>query len=160
MIRRNAAPPPIVRLMLTVVFIAGRVLPAAETEKPPALPPNLQPLYELALAAPPEFAADALLRLTTAPGVRNRMLKRTLIEQAFQLAGQAHEPYYRMALDPGDSREAVIAAAAPFKLDALSLQSRAAEAMSRVDAKAALAMFSAIPHPKLPPGPSNDQETE
>jgi hypothetical protein len=139
--------------MLTVVFIAGRVLPAAETEKPPALPPNLQPLYELALAAPPEFAADALLRLTTAPGVRNRMLKRTLIEQAFQLAGQAHEPYYRMALDPGDSREAVIAAAAPFKLDALSLQSRAAEAMSRVDAKAALAMFSAIPHPKLPPVP-------
>jgi hypothetical protein len=152
MIRRKAAPPSIVKLTLAAVLFAGGA-PAAETEKPPPLPPNLQPVYELALAAPPEFAADALLRLTTAPGVRNRALKRTLIEQAFQLAGQAHEPYYRMALDLGDSREAVIAAAAPFKLDALFLQSRAVEAMSRADAKAALAMFSGVPHPKLPPVP-------
>jgi hypothetical protein len=137
----------------SALLICAIAAGAAETDKPPALPPNLQTFYDFALAAPPEFAADALLRLTTAPGVRSRALKRTLIEQAFQLAGQSHEPYYRMAVDPGDSREAVIAAAAPFKLDALSLQSRAVEAMSRVDAKAALSMFSAIPHPKLVPVP-------
>jgi hypothetical protein len=149
MISRTA----LVRLALAVVLVAAGSLRSAETEKPPTLPPNLQPIFELALAAPPEFAADALLRLTTTPGIRNRQLKRALIEQALQLAAQAHEPYCRLALDPGDSREAVVAAAAPFKLDALSLQSRAVEAMARVDAKAALAMFSAIPHPKLSPVP-------
>jgi len=141
------------KLALALVLVAAGSLLAAESEKPATLPAALQPVYNLALSAPPEFAADALLRLTTAPGVRNRAFKRVLIEQAFQVAPEAHEPYYRTANDAGDSREAVIAAAAPFKLDVLSLQSRAVEAMSRVDAKAALAMFLAIPHPKLSPVP-------
>jgi hypothetical protein len=138
---------------LGLVLVAAGPLQAAESGTPAALPANLQPVYELALAAPPEFAAGALIHLATAPGLRNPPLKRGLIQQAFQLAVQAREPNYRMALDLGDSREAVIAAGAPSKLDALSLQSRAVEAMARVDGKAALAMFSAIPHPKLPAVP-------
>ena len=80
----------------SALLICAIAAGAAETEKPPALPPNLQPIYEFALAATPEFAADALLRLTTAPGVRSRALKRTLIEQAFQLAGEAHDALARL----------------------------------------------------------------
>jgi hypothetical protein len=124
---------------------------AAEKAEPVSLPPALQSIRGLALASPPEFAADALLRLAASPKVRSATVKRELIQQAFQLAAQAHEPSPRTVTDAGDSREAVISAAASLKLDALTLQSRAVEAMSSLDAKEAAAMLSAIPRPELPP---------
>ena len=74
-------------------ILCAAVLTAAEKPETPPLPPDLQSVYELALAAPAEFASDALLRLAASPALSSRALKRRLIEQAFQLGSRAHEPY-------------------------------------------------------------------
>src|SRR5437764_4548881 len=122
-----------VRAIALAVLCAAALGAAEKTVKKPKippLPPELQPIYELALSAQPEFAADAMLRLAALPAVSDRSLRRFLIEQAFQVGSRAHEPYQQVSSDAGDTRTALIATSLQLKLDALSLQSRAAAAMA------------------------------
>lgn len=142
----------VVRAIAAAIFCAI-ALGAAEkpVQKPqvPPLPPKLQPVYDLALSAPPEFAADAMLRLAALPAISARPLKRFLIEQAFQLGSRAHEPFAQVSSDTGDTRPALIATSLQLKLDVLSLQSRASAAMASVDRQTALSMLASVPRPAI-----------
>ncbi len=136
---------------ILAAILCAAALRAAEKPKTPPLPPELQSIYELALAAPAEFASDALLRLAASPAISSRALKQRLIEQAFQLGSRAHEPYQRVSSGAGDTRPGLMAAALQLKLDALSLQSRAVAAMASVDPKTAVRLLSSITRPSLEP---------
>jgi len=108
--------------------------------------PPLAGLAGSARSAPPEFAADALLRIAssaTAPA-----WKRTLIEDAFQLAASAQEPFARRNWSPSESFPVDIAYAQG--LDTCTLQCRAVHAMLALDRKKARELFAAIPPPRLP----------
>ncbi len=57
-------------------------------------------IADLAAAAPPEFAADALLRIVESGKLADKNARRELVEQAFQLAASAKFPV-RMEGLPG-----------------------------------------------------------
>ncbi|MBI4878007.1 MAG: hypothetical protein HY822_25535 [Acidobacteria bacterium] len=118
-----------------------------------AAPTDVQALLGLAYAAPPEIAADALLRAAASDKLADRKAKIDLIEQAFQLAGQARERYRRrhIAGAPADSRSGAIDRAARLKLDSLSLRVRAVSALLELDKAKARAMFGRIEVPAPAP---------
>ncbi len=106
---------------------------AGEPNQPAKLSPELETVFGMALGAPPEFAASALLRI--APRVSDRQLRRDLIGMAFRLAAGSNNPV-RLAAVPGldpDTRQAFRASSGRVRLDALSLQSRAVRAMIPLD---------------------------
>src|SRR5579872_7410117 len=76
----------VIRLGLLLVATA---LAGAET---PKLPVVLQSLVDLSHAAPPEFGADALLRLVESGKIGNREARHDLIVDAFNLAVSAKFP--------------------------------------------------------------------
>ena len=112
-----------------------------------------QSILDLAQSTPPEFAADALLRVVESGKIADRDAKRDLVEQAFRLAGAAKFPL-RMRGIPGsmvDTRSGYMSKAYDLKLDALSLQSRAVRDMLPIDKTKARELFFAIPKPVLQP---------
>lgn len=110
--------------------------------------PPLLDLADTARAQSPEFAADALLRIAAAPQITDIAWKRRAIEDAFEFAAAAQQPYARRSWNGTP--------ASPFDkayeqgLDACTLQCRAVDAMLEVDYKKAREMFSEIPAPQLP----------
>ena len=108
-----------------------------------------QSIPELALATPPEFAADALLRLLES----GKFEDARMAQQAFDLAANAQFRVQMRALStlPADSREGALAHAYALKLDALSLQSRAVIAMSKLKPGEARDLFRAMVKPELAP---------
>ena len=66
-------------LLTTSIFAAER-----------KLPPGLEPVAQLALSAPPEFAADGLLRLVESKKIIDQPTEIELTQQAFDLASSAH----------------------------------------------------------------------
>ncbi|HUA20193.1 MAG TPA: hypothetical protein VMB25_15705 [Bryobacteraceae bacterium] len=119
----------------------------------PQLPEPYQSIAGLAYAAPPEFAADALLRMVEFGGLPDKGPKRDLIEQAFRLAAAAKFPV-RMTGLPGttaDTRSGSLSQAYAFGFDALSLQSRAVRDMLPVDPAKARELFGDIAPPMLAP---------
>jgi hypothetical protein len=136
-------------MRIFLVFLAS-VLLAAE---PPKLPEPYRSLVDLAQAAPPEFAADALLRIVESRKITSRDIQRDLVEQAFRLATTAKFPL-RMKGLPGtlvDTRSGFLSRAYDLKLDALSLESRAVTDLLAVDVPAARELFQEIPLPALAP---------
>src|SRR5271165_4393258 len=112
--------------------------------------PAQDPLIGQAHAAPPEFAADALLRIAEnaklAPAA-----KIELIEEAFRLAQSAHFPMpYRSFRSESDSGAAVLNQAYRLHLDALSLQSRAVRDLLPLAPAKARQHFEEIRFPELP----------
>ena len=106
-------------------------------------------MVDLAHAAPPEFGADALLRLVESGKIVGRDAQRDLVEQAFGLAVSAKFPVRKRHL-PGttlDSRAGSLSQAYGMKLDALSLQSRAVSDMVRIDPAEARKLIQEIPPP-------------
>lgn len=95
-------------------------------------------LVDQARALPPEFCADAMLRLAASPRFTDAKQRRALIEEAFAAGAHAPLPYRSV---PDDLRNG---------LEALTLQTRAVNAMLAFDAPRALAMFRDIPSPGLP----------
>ncbi|HEX4593285.1 MAG TPA: hypothetical protein VH157_03370, partial [Bryobacteraceae bacterium] len=67
-----------------LLFFAGALLSQAQK-----LPEPYQSIVELAHSAPPEFAADALLRVVESGKIADRNTKRDLAEQAFRLAASS-----------------------------------------------------------------------
>jgi hypothetical protein len=130
--------------------------------QPPSLPEPYRSIVELSHAAPPEFAADALLRLIEESGtiesssirsgkILDRDSKRRLVEDAFQLAQVATFPIRMRALPgiPQDTRSAFLSRAYGLQLDALSLESRAVTDMLSLDVPKARELFLDIPPPAL-----------
>jgi hypothetical protein len=117
------------------------------------LPESYQSLIDLSRAAPPEFGADAILRLVESGKISDRDTRRDLVEQAFGLAVSSKFQIHKRHL-PGttlDSRAGSLAQAYGLKLDALSLQSRAVSDMLRIDPSAARKLLQAIPPPAFEP---------
>src|SRR5579864_2469886 len=71
----------------SLLFLAAASLTNAQK-----LPEPYQSIVELAHSAPPEFAADALLRVVESGKVAGRNTRRDLADQAFRLAGSAKFP--------------------------------------------------------------------
>ena len=129
--------------MRFVIFFAIACVLVAE-EKPAKLPADLQQAVDLAMSAPPEFTADALLWLVASGKIESRDAKREWVDIAFRVAARAQHAV-RLVSIPGrvnDTRSGYLASALRLKLDALSLQSRAVEAMLALDKKAAREMFA------------------
>ena len=95
-------------------------------------------LVDQARALSPEFCADAMLRLAASPRLTDNKQRRRLIEEAFAAGAHAPLPYRSV---PDELRNG---------LDALTLQTRAVNAMLALDAVRARAMFRGIPPPDPP----------
>ncbi|HXG67339.1 MAG TPA: hypothetical protein VNO70_19705 [Blastocatellia bacterium] len=119
----------------------------------PARPEEIVLLINNIRSAPPEFAADLLIRVAESDKVADPAWKRELIEEAFRLAQAVQQPVKRVALpaSPTDTRAGYLASAFELKMDALSLQSRAVSAMLSVDKRKARELFSEIPKLQLQP---------
>jgi hypothetical protein len=132
-------------MRLGLLFLAA-ALASAET---PKLPEPIQSVVDLSHAAPPEFGADALLRLVESGKVADIDNRRDLVEQAFSLAVSATYPLRKRHL-PGttlDSRAGSLSQAYGIKLDALSLESRAVSDMVPIDPAEARKLILEIPPP-------------
>jgi hypothetical protein len=136
-------------LFVFLLVLAG----GAEEKKHAQLPPEIQPVVDLAMATPPEFAADALLRIAVSTAVRDAAAKRELIETAFQIAPRAQYAT-RLIAPPGtetDTRSGYLSSALRLRLDALSLETRAITAMLALDKVRAREMMSQLVHPDPQP---------
>ncbi len=121
--------------------------------EPAKLPEPFQSISDLANAAPPEFAADALLRMVESGKLQDKNARRELVEHAFQLAASAKFPV-RMDGLPGtttDTASGSLSRAHALKLDGLSLQSRAVRDMLPIDPDKARELFGQMVKPALAP---------
>src|SRR5579872_1531371 len=133
-----------------LVFLC--LVPLAAADRP-AIPADVRPLLELSRSAPPEFAADALLRIVESGRVENPEVKRDLLEQAFQLSTRARQPVRRIPI-PGstvDTRSWYRGSAMRLGLDALSLECRAIRDLLLLDKGRARELFSNVVKPPLDP---------
>src|SRR5262249_23786837 len=127
------------------------LLPLFQTQaaaSPPKRPPDLLALTDQARALPPQFCADVLLRLVATGRIREQKWKRELIEEAFRSGAHAQLPYRRRGGIHTDNRQSH--EAWENDLEALTLQSRAVQAMVPIDPLRARAMFDEIAFPELP----------
>jgi hypothetical protein len=136
--------------MRLVVLLLIPVLFGAEPAK---LPEPFRSISDLASAAPPEFTADALLRMVESGKLSDRNARRELVEHAFQLAASA-KFQVRMEGVQGtttDTASGSLSQAHTLKLDVLSLESRAVRAMLPIDPAKARELFGQIVKPALAP---------
>jgi len=137
----------IVRGVLYLILVCA--VSDAEIAK---LPGAYQSLVDLARAAPPEFTADALLRIVEQGKFLDKDARIDLIEDAFRSASAAK---FQVRMDglPGtttDTSSGSLSRAYALKLDALSLESRAVRDMLPLDPVKARRMFGEIARPMLP----------
>ena len=76
---------------------------AKKAEEPPERPLELVLFLNDVRSAPPEFAADLLLRAAESNKLADPVWKRELIEDAFRLAPTVQQPIKRVKLSPGPS---------------------------------------------------------
>lgn len=112
--------------------------------------PSVDSLIESTRTVPPEFAADALIRLAALDSVAQAQ-KIELLQRAFDLAGAAQEPYKRRAaISRFGGPAGFLNRVYSQDLDGLSLRLRAVSAMLAVDRQKATAVFLRIPPLQLP----------
>lgn len=144
-------------VIAVVTAISAAAAFAAEDAKPrPKLPPEVEQVYGIAMAAPPEFAASALLRLVAR--VPDKELRRDLIDMAFHLGAKAQAPV-KLLPAPGtevDTRSGSSAAAFRLDMDALSLQAHAVIQMAGVDPRRARQLFNEMAAPSIAPSKCED----
>jgi len=136
----------ITRLLLSCILIWSTA--QAEIAK---LPEPYQSLAELARAAPPEFTADALLRIIELGRLTDQGARHDLIEEAFRIASSAKFPARMVGL-PGtttDTASGALSRAYDLRLDALSLESRAVRDMLQLDPANSRELFGQIARPML-----------
>ena len=143
----------VVRAAPFALLISALGIPAifgADTIK---LAEPFRSLSDLAAAAPPEFSAEALLRMVESGKLADKNSRRDLIEKAFQLASSAKFAV-RMEGVPGtttDTASGSLGQAYGLRLDVLSLQSRAVEDMLPLDPSKARDLFGQMVKPALAP---------
>jgi hypothetical protein len=132
------------RTLLTL-FSLTAWLAAAQTDdadRRAKLPREIRELIDQIAAAPPELAADILLRLVEAGKIPDKKIKAEVLEQAFVLAGSARFPTRMIGATveghDTDSDVGVRWVALLKGLDALSLRCRVIRTMLDIDRKRAL----------------------
>jgi hypothetical protein len=114
-------------------------------------PAAIDALLDAARAAPAEFAADAIIRIAALDQLE-KARRIELLEQAFQRASGAQQPYKRhAAFVRPDTPSGFFNRAYGLDLDAMSLRLRAIEALLPLDAQKARDLFLQTPPPKTPP---------
>lgn len=138
---------------LVLLLIPTLLAPALFAADPLKLPEPLHSLSDLAAAAPPEFGADALLRIVESGRVTDRNTSRALVEQAFQTAASAKFPVRMQAIHSAmtDTEAGSLDQAYALGLDVLSLESRAVRDMLPLDPAKARDLFGQIATPALAP---------
>ena len=118
------------------------------------LPADVRHLAGLAASLPPEFQADALLKIVESHGGLEPALKKDLLEQAASLARQSSQAYQKVAAHgiAADSRQAFQASASALKLDRLSLEMRAIRNMLPFDPIGARQLYQQTQKPVPPNG--------
>jgi hypothetical protein len=111
---------------------------------------DLDALISAANAAPAEFSADALIRLAALDQIgKDRRIE--LLEQAFQKASGAQQPFKRHAVTMRtDGSAGYWNRVYSQDLDGLSLRLRAVESMLALDQGRARELFLRIPVPETP----------
>lgn len=128
-----------------------RSRPSSKDRGDRRLPRAVERLVHMARTCPPEFAADALIRLSETR-IQDGSARRALLEEAFRLSVAAKHPVGLRSL-PGsevDTRSGYLSRAFEAKMDRVSLRCRAVAAMLRVDPRKARELFEEIPPPVLP----------
>ncbi len=106
---------------------------------------NVDAIVTDAFGAPPEFAADVLLRVAGSARVTSSATKRQLIDEAFMRAYGAPEPYRRTsARIPAESRQSADTQAYATGLNRVTLQVRAVQLMAAISPARALELFQWI----------------
>jgi len=127
-----------------VVAAAGLVLRADDR---PSRDARIQELVDATDLVAPEFAADALIRLSGSPRITDRQWRRELLDQAYMRAYAAQGQYRRSAppenIPPGSRQGAQLLAEAT-SLNRVSLQVRIAQLMAYTDPIRARELFEWI----------------
>jgi len=115
-----------------------------------AVPNEIAPVIDMARNAPGEFAADALIRIASTDRLE-KPVRVQLLEEAFQRAAEAQQPFKRKAaiLKVGGSA-AFLQHVYQQNLDGLSLRLRAVDAMLPLDRAKARTLFLQIAPLELP----------
>jgi hypothetical protein len=121
----------IARTLLCLTLISTALICTAIPAEIAKLPEPYHSLAELARGAPPEFTADALLRIIEQGRLADKDARRDLIEEAFRSAAAAGFPVRMdgLAGTTSDTASGSLSRAYTLKLDALSLESRAVRDM-------------------------------
>jgi hypothetical protein len=129
--------------ILAIAVLVSPSTAAADERKP--RDSQIEAIAADARAAPPEFAADLLLRLAASSKVIDPEWRRELLEDAYLVAYAAPEPYRRLAVSiPIDTRQSALARSSETALTRVSLQVRAAQLMAFVDPARARELFEWI----------------
>jgi len=136
-------------LILTLALLSLAVFGA----EPAKLSEPFRSIVDLASTAPPEFAADALLRIVESGKLVDRTASRELAVRAFELAAAAKLPVRMMAVEGAttDMESGSLNQAYRLKLDVLSLQSRAVSDLLPLDPSKGRELFGRIVKPVLAP---------
>jgi hypothetical protein len=119
-------------------------------------PAGMDALLDAARAAPAEFAADASIRMAALDQLE-KTLRIELLEQAFEKASGAQQPYKRHAtFGRLSSSSGFLNRAYGLDLDGMSLRLRAIEGLLPLDAHKARELFLKTPPPKTPPVKCDD----
>lgn len=141
------------RALLFSILIWTALIFTAMPAEIAKLPEPYQSLAELARGAPPEFTADALLRIVERGKPADEDLRRGLIEEAFRSAAAA-TLQVRMQGLPGtvtDTASGSLSRAYALQLDVLALESRAVRDMLPLDPANSRRLFAEISRPMLTP---------
>lgn len=139
-------------LIPALLIVASNLL--TQTLEGADRPKEIRALVDAAPVAPPELAADILIRVAQSGKVSDRAWKLELLEQAFNVAaGAKYGVALVAAVGPArniDSDAGVRDSALQARIDTLSLRCRAVSATLRIDHQRALELLREIP-PMAPP---------
>jgi hypothetical protein len=129
------------------------LIPTLFAAEPAKLPEPFRSIADLAASAPPEFTADALLRMVESGKLADQNARLQLVEQAFQLAASAKFSVRMVGLQgtTTDTASGSLSQAYSLKLDALSLESRAVRDMLPLDPAKARELFVQMAKPTPAP---------
>jgi hypothetical protein len=113
-------------------------------------PATLQPVVKAAQAAPPEFAADVLIRLAAALPPTQIEARKRFLDAAWTLSDNAPRLYARQPVASYHLQGTAGDRTYQSHLDALSLKSRIVEALIPLDPAAALDRYRSISLTRLP----------
>jgi acetyl esterase/lipase len=114
--------------------------------------PELLRLIDELRSAPPEFAADSMIKLSPHPEIDDAW-RAEILEEAFRIAFDARHPYKLKHLSESqvENRTGYRSLAFDLKMDRLSLQLLAILNMLRLDPKKARLLWGEMQKPKLEP---------
>lgn len=132
-------------LAVSIMSVAASGQPAKDTlaaeQKRLAEETRINNLIFEARSQSPEIAADALITIAESGRITRARLKREILEEAFNLAGQAQHPVRIGFFGPVDNRVASAHEPLSLKLDKLSLRGRVIRALLRFDKVRARRLF-------------------